>query len=152
MGGVGAPADVADFTLPAAGAGVTTPAVATAPLETTVPTTTRAVATTRVVTTAAVAETFTPGGAALGGGGGAAATQGTLQVISGYNPPASSVPRVPSQSTGTILNASDIPGYTDEQVGNQNSGSASGALGQFSVLPMTFAAGLVGVLAAIVMV
>lgn len=66
------------------------------------------------------------GGAALGGGGGALTTQTGLQTIAGYNPPAATRPPSPTNfSSGVILSASDIPGYT----GQENSkGVSSGSV------------------------
>lgn len=64
--------------------------------------------------------------AALGGGGGGAQTSQTgLQVISGYDPPASTQPPEPTNySQGKILSPSQIPGYTGKE--NSQGVSSSG--------------------------
>lgn len=61
--------------------------------------------------------------AALGGGGGQITSQTGLQTISGYDPPANTaVPEPTNFSSGSILSASQIPGYT----GKENSQGVSG--------------------------
>lgn len=79
------------------------------------------------------------GGAALGGGGGTLSTQTGLQTISGYNPPAATAaPEPTNMSSGTILSASQIPGYT----GKENTDGISS--GSSKILISQVALGLVG--------
>ncbi|KAN0064774.1 hypothetical protein ACQY0O_001831 [Thecaphora frezii] len=70
--------------------------------------------------------------AAAGGGGGVATTYTGVQTISGYTPPPSTRIPTPTPSAGTIVSASDIPGY-----GNSSSNSAATLQGPSSSSMLT---------------